>query len=42
VIQIPVPEVSTWIMMITGFAFVGTALRVGRRMREEQAGAAAA
>jgi len=41
-IQIPVPEVSTWIMMITGFAFVGTALRVGRRMREEQAGAAAA
>lgn len=25
-----VPEVSSWVMMITGFAFVGTALRGGR------------
>jgi hypothetical protein len=31
----PVPEVSSWVMMITGFAFVGTAVR-GRTGRKTQ------
>jgi hypothetical protein len=34
-----VPEASTWVMMITGFAFVGTALRGGRRNRLQRVAA---
>jgi hypothetical protein len=42
IVQSAVPEVSTWVMMITGFAFVGTALRGGRRSGQDLAGRAAA
>lgn len=35
----PVPEASTWVMMITGFAFIGTALRGGRRSRLQKVAA---
>ena len=34
-----VPEVSTWVMMIAGFAFIGTALRGGRRNRLQRVAA---
>lgn len=34
-----VPEVSTWVMMIAGFAFIGTALRGGRRSQQDRVAA---
>ena len=38
-VQAAVPEVSSWVMMITGFAFIGSALRGGRRSRMQRAAA---
>jgi hypothetical protein len=35
----PVPEASTWVMMIAGFAFIGTALRGGRRSQQDRVAA---
>jgi len=36
----PIPEPSTWAMMITGIAFVGAAMRVARRKAAESLAAA--